>query len=136
MSRRAIRQALETALNAVSPSIAYAWENAPYTPTVGTPFGAVFLMAVEPDNPEIGTSYTENGQLQVNLNYPLDTGASAAETQAEAIRAAFPRGLALTASGVTVHITKTPEIGTGRTDDGWFFLPVRVRFHAHIRVSA
>ena len=133
MSAPAIRQALETALNALSPALATAWENVPYTPVVGTPYQAVYLLRAEPDNIEIGSAYTERGIFQINLFYPLDTGPGAAEARAEVIRDAFPRGASFTASGVTTHIEKTPEIGPARIEDDRYFLPVRIRFYAHVR---
>lgn len=132
MSRSSVRQALETALNGISPALATAWENVPFEPVEGTPFQAAFLMAAEPDNPEIGGIYTERGYLQINLNYPLNTGPAAAEARAELIRDTFPRGAAFTADGITTTIERTPEIGSGRTEESRYFLPVRVRYFAHV----
>ena len=133
MSRTAVRAALEGALNSINPSIGCAWENAPYTPTHGTAYQAVFLMAAEPANIEIGSAYTERGYLQINLFYPLDTGPGAAEARAELIRSTFTRGASFTASGITVHIERTPEIGPARIEDDRYFLPVRIRFYAFVR---
>lgn len=132
MSRRAIRQALETALDAVG-GINTAWENRDFTPVVGTPYQAAFVLFAAPDNPEIGTAYTERGFLQVNLQYPVGDGPAAADARAEAIRAAFPRGASFTASGKVVHVSNTPEIGGGRSEDDRYLVPVRVPFHSHIR---
>lgn len=133
MSRAKVRSALESALNGISPALATAWENAPFTPANGTPFQAVFLMAADPENIEVGPAYTERGYLQVNLNYPIGTGPAAAEARAELIRSTFTRGATFTASGVTVHVSQTPSIGPGRTEEDRFFLPVRVPFRATVR---
>ena len=135
MSIVAIRAALETALIAALPTFAFAFENVPYTPTPGTPFGAVFLLTAPPEHNEISPSYTERGYLQVNLNYPLDAGPAAAAGQAQAIRTAFKRGNSFSASGVTTHIEAEPEIGPARIDDDVYFVPVRVRFYAHVTRS-
>jgi len=132
MSRAAVRSALETALNGMTPALATAWENVPYEPVTGTPYQAAFLMMAEPANPEIGGGYTERGYLQVNLNYPLNTGPAAAEARAELIRGTFPRGASFTADGITTHIERTPEIGSGRAEEDRYFLPVKVRFFAHV----
>lgn len=133
MSRALIRAALESALNNLSPSLATAWEGAPFTPAQGVPFQAVFLMAAEPENIEANATYTERGYLQVNLNYPLGTGPAAAEARGELIRTTFKRGSTFTASGVTVHVPNTPSIGPGRADADFYFLPVRVPFRATVR---
>lgn len=131
MSLAKTRQALETALAAMSPGIALAWENRPYTPTPGTPYARVHMLAAEPDNPEIGGLITDRGFMQITLCYPLGTGPGAALAQAEVIRATFPRGASFTASGVTTQIERTPEIGPAMIEDDVYALPVRVRFYAH-----
>lgn len=133
MTAPAVRAALETRLAALSPGFATAYENAPYSPVVGTPYQAVYILGAEPDNLEMNASYTERGILQINLFYPLDAGPGAAETRAKALRDGFPRGASYTASGVVTHIEKTPEIGPGRVEDAWYMKPVRVRFYSHIR---
>ena len=131
MSLLAVRNALETALNAMSPSLATAWENSPYTPVSGTPYQRVYLLAAEPDNPEMGRHVVERGFLQVSLAYPLDDGPGAAMTRAELIRSTFYRGAALTASGITTQIERTPEIAPAQIEDDRYVVPVRVRFFAH-----
>lgn len=132
MSLAAIRSALESTLDAITPAIQTVWENVPDTTANGEPYQAVFLLPAPPLNLEIGPSYTERGIFQVNLNYPLGTGPAAATARAEAIRAAFKFASTHTASSVTVLVTATPEIGPARTEDDLYFLPVRVRFEAQI----
>lgn len=132
MSLTAIRAALETTLNSISPALTTIWENTDGTPVNGTAYQRVFLLPGPPLNLEIGPSYTEQGVLQVSLYYPLGTGPAAATARAEAIRAAFKFASTHTASGVKVLVTATPEIGPARTEDDLYFLPVRVRFEAQI----
>lgn len=131
MSLLAVRNALETALAGIAPAIPIAWENTPYTPVSGTPYARVYLLAAEPDNPEIGGMATERGFLQISLCYPLDTGPGAAMARAELIRSTFPRGAAFSASGVTTQIERTPEIAPAMIEEDRYVLPVRVRFFAH-----
>lgn len=131
MSLVAVRAALETALAAVSPALATAWENVPYTPVNGTPYQRAYLLAAEPDNPEMGRMATERGFFQVSLFYPLDTGPSAAMARAELIRATFVRGASFTASGVTTTVERTPEIAPAMIEEDRYHLPVRIRFYAH-----
>lgn len=133
MSSVLVRRALEVALAAMAPSIAYAWENTPYTPVVGTPYAGVFLLLAQPANNEVGGNlYREEGFLQVSLAYPLDAGPGAAAARAELIRTTFKRGSSFTASGVTVNIERTPEIAPGRIEEDRYVLPVKIRFYAHV----
>lgn len=134
MSALLIRSALEVALAAMSPTLASAYENAPYTPVVGTPYQQITLLLAEPDNSEIGraTMYRQDGFFQVDLRYPLNAGPGAATTRAELIKSTFYRGASFTASGVTVNIERTPEIMPGRVEDDRFVIPVRIRFYSFI----
>lgn len=133
MTAPKVRQALEVALNGMSPPISYAWENSKFTPVVGTPYARVTLLLAEPANPEWGSGYTEQGFLQVDLAYPLNAGPNAATARAELIRSTFYRGASFTASGVTVNIERTPEILPGRVEEDRFVVPVRIRFYSHVR---
>jgi hypothetical protein len=127
MSIVSIRAALETLLATITPALATAYENAPYTPVAGTPYQAVYLLTAPPDNPTVGDNfYREKGIFQVTLNYPLQTGSAAAAARAELIRAAFKRGTTLTSGSDTVKIDTTPEISQGRVDGDRWALPVRI----------
>lgn len=126
-----VRAALETALAAISPALATAWQNVPYTPVNGTPYQRVYLLPVEPDNPTMGRFATERGVFQVSLYYPLDTGAAAAEARAELIRDTFYRGASFASGGLTTVIERTPEIAPALIADDRFVVPIRVRFYAH-----
>lgn len=131
MSLVLIRAALETALAAISPPLATAYENAPYTPAVGTPYQRVFMLAADPLNPEMGTHTIERGYLQISLAYPLNAGPGAAGARAELIRNTFYRGRSFTAGGVTVIVEKTPEVSPAIIEADRYVLPVKVRFFAN-----
>lgn len=132
MSLANVRIALETALAAITPGIATAYENAPFTPATGTAYQAVYLLPAEPDNPEIGPAWVERGLLQVSLFYPKDKGPKDALERAELIRAKFVRGASFVSGGVTVNIHTTPEIGPARIEDDRYHVPVKVRWSARI----
>ncbi len=133
MSVVSIRAALETALAAVSPPIASAWENDAFTqPDLETPFQSVFLLLAQPENTEIGPQHVQRGLFQVNLQYPLAAGTAAVNARAELVRAAFRRGTSLTSGSIIVTIDKTAEIGPGAIVGDRFTLPVRVRFYAPV----
>ncbi len=128
-----VRAALETRLAAMSPALATQWENAAFTPVAGTPYQAVSLVMATPQNPTIGDGlYRELGFLQVTLRYPQNVGAGAAEAQARAIRAWFQRGLGLTAGGVTVTVSATPDIRPAFIDGDRYAVSIRIPFFANI----
>jgi hypothetical protein len=129
MSITAIRATLETALDGMTPAIQTAWQNAPFTPVVGTPYQRVSLLLAEPDNQEKGAGFQEQGFLQVDLCYPQSVGANTAEARAELLRTTFKRGTSL-ANGIL--ISHTPEIKPAYNDGDRFVIPVRIRFHTYI----
>jgi len=129
MSIGSVRAALEAKLNGITPALATAWQNAPYTPVAGTAYQQVFLLPATPSNPTLGDGfYREQGIFQITLMYPIQAGSSAAETRAELIRTAFKRGTSMTSGGVTVKVEATPEISQGRVDGDRWAVPVKVRW--------
>lgn len=133
MSIIAVRAALETRLNNMANPISYVWENVPFTPIAGVPFGAVYLLPAIPDNPTMGdTYYQEQGIFQVSLFYPLQMGPKAAADRAELIRSQFKRGVSMTSGSITVRIMRTPEIGQGRVDGDRWMIPVKIQYFAGI----
>ena len=157
-----IRNTLEQALEGVAPTLSTAWENADFNPPVATTaYQSATILFAQPDNAEYGSNFQELGILQVDLSYPEKTGAAAAYTRAEYIRAVFTRGKSFvvsggallfhdvtgwwdyftqepvessTVSGTSVTIQRTPEILPGRNVDGRYVLPVRIRFFANVTV--
>jgi hypothetical protein len=128
-----IRAALETRLNAISPSIATAWESVPYTPVTGTPYQQVNLAVSDTQNPTLGDGmYRVIGFLQVLLCYPPGTGPKAASARAELIRNQFQRGLGLSSGGTDVLIDRTPTIAPAIIDGDRYRLPVTIYFSADI----
>jgi len=116
----------------MTPALATAWQNAPYTPADGTPYQKAYLMPVEPENAEYGAHYRERGIFQVTLMYPLMTGPAATEARGELMRTTFARGNSFESGGVTVTIERTPHIGQGVVDADRWAVPVRIRFFANI----
>ena len=128
-----IRIALETRLNAMSPSLATAWEGVPYTPVTGTPYQQINLVLAQTENPTLGDGmYRVTGFMQVLLCYPPGTGPKAAATRAELVRNQFQRGLGLSSGGIEVLIDRTPSIAPAIIDGDRYRLPVTVYFSADI----
>jgi hypothetical protein len=131
MSLLLIRQALETALDAV-PGSQTGWENHNFDKPDG-PYRRVWLLPAEPINAEMSASYTEHGLLQVSLYYPLSDGTADATTEAEVIRSAFFRNATFTRGGLSVIVESTPYISPAMLDDNRYVVSVRIPFRSFIK---
>lgn len=133
MSQAKIRQALEVALSAITPSLATAWENVAFTPPASSvPYQQAHMLFAQPDNTVFGSEHTELGYMQVKLMYPTKTGSAAAIARAELIRTTFARGNSFASGGVTAVISHTPEIMPASPEDGRYAVTVKIRFFANI----
>jgi hypothetical protein len=135
MSVVAIRLALQTALNQMTPALATVWGNKAHTPAQGVPFQRVAVVFAQPDNAEISASYVQEGFLQATLCYPENQGPDLAEARADLIRTTFYRGRSLPPkSGIVTTISLTPEIMAGFHDGDRYCVPVRAPFFAPVQI--
>jgi hypothetical protein len=133
MSVVSIRKALETAVNAMTPALSTAFENASYTPPAASvPYQQVNILLAQPENQEYGLRHRELGYMQIKLMYPLQSGTGTIAARAELIRSTFYRGASFVADGVTVIIEKTPEVSPGSVEGDRFAIPVKVRFFSNV----
>jgi hypothetical protein len=133
MSIAKISAAFEKKLATIASNLDTAFENVPFTPVDGTPFQRVRLLPSMPENPTLGDGYyREVGYFEIILFYPLNKGRGSAQTKAEAIKAHFYRGLAMTESGLTVKVMRTPMVGVAMQDDKHYIVPVSINYYAEI----
>ena len=133
MSTVSIRAALESALNAITPALATAFENVSFEATAeSVPYQIAHVIFARPDNMEIGRSHQELGYLQVKLMYPIRTGSLAAMARAELLRTTFYRGSTVTSGGVVVNIIETPEITPSGIEESRYSVIVKIRFRSFI----
>ena len=132
MSLLKIRNALETAVNGMSPALETALENMAFKPTSGTAYQALNILPSTPVNNEFGNGHREEGIFQITLMYPLQNGAADALARAELIRTIFKRGATFTKDTVTVTVSNTPEIAPGAVEGDRYALPVKVRVFSNI----
>lgn len=127
MSLTTIRAALETRLNGLSGALPTAWENLPYSPTVGTAWQRVRLLLNDPVDRALTNDVIEHrGFLEVTLFYPQNAGSSAAATKAQAVADRFAPVQTLTSSTTSVLIAQTARIGSAIALDDWFVVPVSI----------
>lgn len=132
MSVLKIRAALETALAAMTPALATAWENTTYTPVAGAPYQRVVMTFDIPVNAEYGASFQQGGMFVVTLCYPQGAGPGDAAARVELLRAAFRRGASFTSDGLTTTVTRTPIILAATLEGDRYLVPVQVPFLATI----
>jgi hypothetical protein len=137
VSLAVVRKLLEERLASLAPSLPTAYENVKFDRSQNVPFQEVVLMPAGVEDPTFGTPggpglRREIGLVQIKLFYPEAAGSGAATARAEAVRSHYPRGLTLTQANVRVMIVKSPAIGPGRPDGGFWALPVSVYYSADV----
>lgn len=134
MSLKAVRDILNTRLNAYSPQINIAWENVAFTPTTNTTHVRVNFIPVESrETARFKTSLVmETGLYQIDVFGPQDQGTNNIDNLVEGIRSHFNRGRTLTdGSNNRVHIRDTPRITQGRRDGGFYRVTITVSWFAY-----
>jgi hypothetical protein len=133
MSITAIKTALESKLNALTPALSTAWEGVPFTPVSGTPYQSVNLLPSDTVNPSIGDGhYREKGIFQVTLCYPANAGTKTATQRADLLCTHFKRGTTITNSGINVLIHKTPAKSQFITDGDRIRIAISIYWQADI----
>lgn len=132
MSEQIMRGLLQTRLMTLGWDDQTAFEGKSFTPLAGTPYQEVTTVFSEPDAITVSGSSQHRGLFQVRLMYPLDQVAAAGIgvpwARAEAIKAAFPRNLLMTAAGVKVKIAREAQITRAEPQGDRDVTIVRVRF--------
>jgi hypothetical protein len=133
MSQAAIRRALETALAGMTPELSTAYENLDFKPTEGVAYQQANFLFAEPENPEMGDTFTrEQGIFQILLKYPQNKGSKEVDARADLIKSVFHKKAEFTNAGITVTIERTPAVFPGYRDTDRWVVPVRVRFYSNI----
>lgn len=124
-----IRKALEDRLKLIVPAMPIAFENAKYTPVIGTAYQKAMLLPNDTDTPTLSqTRLIETGIFQVSVYVPFGGGTGLASDRAVLIRNHFPAGLVLTEATTKIRISKAPSIAGAIYDDVWYLVPVSIPF--------
>jgi hypothetical protein len=129
---RLIRQALETTLVNMVPSVPTAFEGVDFDPPAGL-YQRCQMLIRQPDDNVMGTAYyRENVDLQVFIAAPSGNGLGDALEQAERLRTTFFKGWYMVQGDVRLHVLRTPQIGSTMPADGKVVIPVTVRVLAEV----
>ena len=123
------RLAFEEAINAISPTIATAYENVSFTPTINVPYQELYDIPASNDHLFINSSEFEGlGIFQITLRYPRGKGSKDAFNRAELYVSSFPCGLKLTKNGDTVTVLQTPQIDVLGVDGDRYVVAVSINY--------
>lgn len=127
--QRAIIGAVSTSLGAIPA----AYENEKFTKPSDAKWAEVFFLPNSPSVETLGANGQDraDGIVQINLNYPVGTGGSAARIDFESIRAAFPAGARPAYNGQEAVVLSCGR-SSGRVVDGWYRVSVTIVWYALI----
>lgn len=131
MSLPLIQGALEKRLSALTPKLPTAFENTPFSPVDGQPYQRATLIPNSPIDHGIAFDVKEwRGLFQVSLMYPLGAGRRAAQDRVELLVDHFDPMQTLSATGLRIELTASPDVGSGFIDDNRWHVPVTVSWSA------
>jgi len=118
-----IKQAFEIKLNSINPTIATAYENAPFTPTNGVPYQELTLLPSYNDSEYINDKqYVSYGLVQITIKYPTTKGAKDVLDRVKLYMNNFVRGDTLTNGGINIKIKSTPiAVNLGTIGDRYVY---------------
>jgi hypothetical protein len=134
MSLKAVRDILNTHLNAYTPTLNIAWENVAFTPKTNETHVRVNFVPTESKETARFKSamVRETGFYQIDVYAPQDQGTSSVDTLVEGLRAHFNRGRVLSDSNNNrVNIRDTPKTSQGRREGGYYRVTITVDWFAH-----
>lgn len=131
MSRAIIRSLLNDHVDSIVGLPPIQYENTPNIGQTGKPFTRVTNIPANTLQVSAGINGKDRalGLLQIDLFFPTDLGTINSELMADAVIAAFPRGLTLTHedTNTVVHF-KSPSVRVGYTFEPFYCLPITVEW--------
>lgn len=112
----------------------YAVENAPFDkPTPQNPWAATHIIMNQPSVATLGSEGQDahDGILQIDLNYPLNTGEAAVTAKADELSDFFKAGKRLAHSGVELTVASCGR-SRGREVDGWYRVSMTIAWFARV----
>lgn len=107
-----IKQAFETKISTINPTIATVYEGNNYTPVINVPYQELYLLPAGNDDPYINDKeYVSYGIFQITLKYPTGTNASKLiNERCKLYLDNFERGTNLIQNSIRVKVKNTPIV--------------------------
>ncbi|URA07003.1 tail terminator protein [Xanthomonas phage Elanor] len=115
-------------------ALPYGVENAPFEkPADQSPWAKTFVLMNQPSVATLGSEGQDahDGILQIDLNYPLNTGEAAVTAKADELTDFFKAGKRLAHSGVELTVTSCGR-SRGREVEGWYRVSMTVAWFARV----
>lgn len=123
------RLAFEEAINAISPTIATAYENVSFTPSSGVPYQELYDIPASNDHLFMDNSEFEGlGIFQITLKYPSGQGMKTVSNRAELYVSSFPVGTKLTKNGEVITVLQTPKVNNLGVDGDRVIVAVSINY--------
>lgn len=118
-----IKTAFEIKLNSITPTIATAYENVPFSPTNNVPYQELSLLPSYNDSEYINDKqYISYGLVQITLKYPTTKGSKDILDRVKLYMNNFVRGDTLTNGGISIKIRSTPvAVNLGTIGDRYVY---------------
>ena len=129
-----LRKALVQGVEDSPLDLPYAAENSPFSkPTDQSPWAAVHIFMNQPSVATLGAEGQDahDGIMQIDLNYPLNTGEAAVTAKADGLTDFFKAGKRLAHSGVELTVASCGR-SRGREVDGWYRVSMTVTWFARV----
>lgn len=128
---------MQGAVSALGSDFPLAQDNAPFDdkPSSG-PWAAAFPFINQPSVATLGSEGQDafDGILQIDLNYPLNTGEAAVTAKADGLYQYFKAGKRLAYSGVELTVTSCGR-SRGREVDGWYRVSMTISWFSRVSRS-
>tara|TARA_R110000765_G_scaffold7650_3_gene24961 strand:- start:831 stop:1229 length:399 start_codon:yes stop_codon:yes gene_type:complete len=111
--------------------IEIAYQNQSYTPTAGTAYAELLNIPNDITALDLNDTNETDGLFRVILRYPVDSGAIAAKTKAEAIMDNYPIGSSVSYSGQSARITAVNR-QQGVVEESWYVTLITISYRAFI----
>lgn len=123
------RLAFEEAINAISPTIATAYENVSFTPSSGVPYQELYDIPASNDHLFMDNSEFEGlGIFQITLKYPSGAGMKTVSNRAELYVSSFPVGTKLTKNGEVITVLQTPKVNNLGVDGDRVIVAISINY--------
>jgi hypothetical protein len=134
MSLTAAKKGVRVDAAALFPGVSIEYENSPVTPAAGAKWIQIYALDGKPRVNSLGTGGDNrvNTITQVTINYPVGTGAGAADTDYETLQARFPAGSSITQDGQAVTFDNV-DMSVGTVGSLWFKVHFSINWYAFIQ---
>lgn len=133
----AVDQAFISAFIGASFGLPIAHENLPYQPVAGTAYAELLNIPTDVTAYSLNSTDETTGLFRIVLRYPVNAGAVAAKTKADAISNVFKVGSTVSYNATGNPATSARVVGlqwqSGAPEDGWYKLVLTIRYRAFLR---